>query len=81
MEPAACTEQEAAAMPACFVRETPIGRFVRQDCGRCGALLGRVGVSVACVLYAVRPRCCRELEPGGAACLDARRRAGLEVCA
>lgn len=30
-----------------------------------------------CAIYADRPRCCRDLAPGGPGCLFARRRAGL----
>lgn len=75
--PAACTEQEAAAIPKVLVAETPVGRFVRQEHGRCAALLGYLGTSVACVLYDVRPRCCREFEVGGAACFEARAARGV----
>ena len=79
VEPAACTEQEAAGIPAVMVEAGPLGRFVRQEAGRCSALLGYMGVSVACVIYDSRPRCCRVFERGSAECLEARRRKGLEA--
>ena len=40
--------------------------------GRCVALQGRVGDSVRCTVYAVRPRACRRVEPGDSDCLRAR---------
>ena len=45
---------------------------------RCTALLGGLGRTVHCAIYAVRPQPCRWLEPGSPECLDARRGLGLE---
>jgi len=42
------------------------------DNGRCAALRGRVGDSVRCTIYSVRPRPCRRVEPGDSDCLRAR---------
>lgn len=49
----------------------------RHDGAACVALSGRIGVRVSCTLYTIRPRFCREFEPGSHACHTARRRAGL----
>ncbi|HMQ22924.1 MAG TPA: YkgJ family cysteine cluster protein [Planctomycetota bacterium] len=46
--------------------------------GRCAALLGRLGNKVRCSIYAQRPRGCRRVQPGDAACRRARRERGLE---
>ncbi|MCB9683293.1 MAG: YkgJ family cysteine cluster protein [Alphaproteobacteria bacterium] len=40
--------------------------------GRCVALTGRLGLRVACAIYADRPRACRRVQPGDGACLAAR---------
>ena len=50
---------------------------VRADNGRCTALEGTVGSSVACVIYEERPKHCIDYEPGGDQCLKARARLGL----
>lgn len=44
---------------------------------RCTALVGTVGVSTSCSIYAVRPEVCRACLPGDDACLIARQRFGL----
>lgn len=44
---------------------------------RCVALLGEVGVAVACRIYAARPSPCREFDIEHAACARARKRHGL----
>lgn len=44
---------------------------------RCAALTGQLGKRVACGIYEWRPNPCRELAPGGDACLRARLRHGL----
>ena len=44
---------------------------------RCAALVGDVGVSTSCAVYAVRPQVCRACLPGDDACQTARRRFGL----
>jgi hypothetical protein len=49
---------------------------VRRSGDRCSCLAGELG-AFHCVLYADRPRTCRDFEQGGANCVDARRRVGL----
>lgn len=44
---------------------------------RCVALLGEIGQSVGCSIYAVRPSPCREFDTEHAACNRARQRYGL----
>jgi uncharacterized protein len=44
---------------------------------RCSALVGDVGVSTSCAIYAVRPEVCRACLPGDDACQMARRRFNL----
>jgi Fe-S-cluster containining protein len=46
---------------------------------RCAALTGTIGKTVSCGIYEWRPGPCHELEPGGDACLLARRRHGLKI--
>lgn len=46
--------------------------------GRCTALEGKIGRRVRCVVYSVRPRGCRHLEPGDPECLRARRERGVD---
>jgi hypothetical protein len=62
-----------------IVRETH--RKLLRDGGRCAALAGGEDVHVpyACAIYEDRPRACRDFLPGGANCLEARRRAGLSL--
>jgi Fe-S-cluster containining protein len=50
---------------------------MRCEGDRCSALVGEVGVSTSCSIYAVRPDVCRECLPGDAECLIARRRFNL----
>ena len=40
---------------------------------RCAALLGEVGLSTSCAVYAVRPDVCRDCRPRDDACEMARR--------
>lgn len=47
------------------------------DDGRCVALRGRIGESVRCEIYEVRPRPCRRVEAGSDECRELRREAGL----
>ncbi|HEU4536281.1 MAG TPA: YkgJ family cysteine cluster protein [Polyangiaceae bacterium] len=49
--------------------------------GRCAALRGRLGASVRCAVYALRPRGCRLVEPASLRCLQARRERGLDAAA
>lgn len=66
-----------------FVRAHP-DRVVRQDGrltvardnGRCACLSSGSG-GYACVVYADRPRTCRDFPKGGRSCVEARRRVGL----
>jgi hypothetical protein len=53
-----------------------LGRM-RCDGDRCSALVGRVGASTSCAVYAVRPDVCRACEPGDEACDIARQKFGL----
>ncbi len=46
---------------------------------RCSALMGAVGTSTSCVIYAVRPAVCRACEPGDDACTMARQKFGLSA--
>lgn len=46
--------------------------------GRCTALVGRLGVSCRCKVYAHRPRGCRRVDVGGDECKAARRAIGLD---
>ena len=68
------TEDDAALdqIPLAFVDDDQ-GRM-RCNGDRCSALIGDVGVSTSCAVYAVRPEVCRDCLPGDAACLMARRR-------
>jgi len=50
---------------------------MRCDGNRCAALVGDVGVSTSCAIYAVRPDVCRACLPGGDDCEMARRHFGL----
>lgn len=47
--------------------------------GRCAALQGRLGQRVSCRVYAQRPRDCRRVQPGDAACLRSRRERGIDA--
>src|SRR6516225_11284201 len=51
----------------------------RMQCSgnRCAALVGHVGISTACAIYAVRPDVCRACLPGDDSCQMARRRFNL----
>jgi Fe-S-cluster containining protein len=44
---------------------------------RCVALEGRLGQSVSCAIYALRPKGCRRVEAGSAECLQARAERGM----
>jgi Fe-S-cluster containining protein len=44
---------------------------------RCTALVGDIGISTSCAVYAVRPDVCRACLPGDDACQMARRRFNL----
>jgi Fe-S-cluster containining protein len=59
-------------IPRAFVDDAR-GRM-RCNGNRCSALVGDVGVSTSCAVYAVRPDVCRACLPGDDACQMARRR-------
>jgi hypothetical protein len=44
---------------------------------RCAALIGSVGQSTSCAIYALRPNVCRACAPGDPECREARRHFGL----
>jgi len=48
---------------------------------RCAALVGTVGVSTACAIYAVRPEVCQVCLPADETCQMARRRFNLRLLA
>ncbi len=52
-------------------------RGMRCTGARCTALVGTVGQSTSCAIYALRPDVCRACSPGDAECLQARRHFGL----
>lgn len=53
-------------------------RHLRLDgSGRCLALLGGLGRSVRCAIYAHRPHGCRRVQPGDPECLRVRADRGL----
>ncbi|MFY7855105.1 MAG: YkgJ family cysteine cluster protein [Rubrivivax sp.] len=61
---------------------SPLHRCMRgtsRTPSRCVALEGRVGESVRCGIYAQRSSTCREVQPGDAQCLKARRAHGLQT--
>jgi len=62
-------------LPPEFVNEGQGG--MRCDGNRCTALVGDVGVSTACAVYALRPDVCKACLPGDEACQMARRRFNL----
>jgi Fe-S-cluster containining protein len=62
---------DAAAIPASMQRDDyPL---LKTECGRCVALRGEVGRAAGCTIYENRPQACRNFEPGGMLCLEARR--------
>jgi uncharacterized protein len=69
------SDAELDRIPGTY-KDADLGRM-RCDGDRCSALVGEVGVSTACAIYAVRPDVCRACLPGDDACLMARQRFGL----
>ena len=67
-------EEDAALarIPEGFVRADRGGMKCNGD--RCVALVGEVGVSTSCSIYADRPDVCKACQPGDDACLMARAR-------
>ncbi len=70
-------EDDAALdlIPAHLVNDRLSG--MRCDGDRCCALVGKIGETTSCGIYAVRPEVCRTCEPGDAECTMARRRFGM----
>jgi Fe-S-cluster containining protein len=64
-----------ARIPPAFVDDQQ-GRM-RCNGDRCAALVGEVGVSTSCAIYADRPDVCRACLPGDGACETARRHFNL----
>jgi Fe-S-cluster containining protein len=64
-------------LPREFVASGMAG--MRCDGARCSALLGRVGVSTSCAVYADRPDVCRACDVGDDACRMARAKHGLPL--
>jgi Fe-S-cluster containining protein len=73
------TEDDAALdlIPQKFVNDRLSGMRCEGD--RCSALGGKIGVTTACGIYAIRPEVCRTCMPGDPECATARRRHGLPV--
>ncbi|MQX65258.1 YkgJ family cysteine cluster protein [Sinorhizobium meliloti] len=64
------TEEELERIPADYVAADLDG--MRCESGRCTALEGKLGRSVACKVYDIRPIVCRTCMPGDDECLMAR---------
>lgn len=69
------SEADLARIPPELIDEGQGG--MRCTGARCAALLGTVGRSTACAIYAARPDVCRACVPGDGACREARRHFGL----
>jgi len=69
------TEADLGHIPFKFVDDSR-GRMKCHG-ARCAALVGEVGVSTACAIYAARPLVCRDCVVGDDACLMARKRFNL----
>jgi uncharacterized protein len=68
--PEVCTERVSAH------RVSMVG--TNRPSPRCLALQGAIGRQVACLVYAMRPSPCREVQPGDEKCNKARALHGLE---
>jgi uncharacterized protein len=68
-------DAELRRIPA-FLVDDNHGRM-RCEGNRCTALIGEVGMSTSCSIYALRPQVCRVCLPGDEACQEARRLFGL----
>ena len=64
-------DTELDRIPA-FLVDDDHGRM-RCKGNRCTALIGEVGMSTSCSIYALRPQVCRVCLPGDEACQEARR--------
>ena len=65
------TEGPGELVEKLATRRDPSGRFL------CAELEGKPGGLCGCRIYESRPVPCRALEPGSAACLEARKRVGM----
>jgi Fe-S-cluster containining protein len=63
-----------AQIPASVGRESEPKRFMKMTHGHCVALSTATPNRFLCTVYEDRPVLCRALEPGSAACLEARAR-------
>ncbi|HEY2526873.1 MAG TPA: YkgJ family cysteine cluster protein [Xanthobacteraceae bacterium] len=64
------SEADLDRIPQVYV-DRELGHMRCSD-SRCTALIGEVGVSTSCAVYAVRPDVCRACLPGDDACKVAR---------
>jgi len=69
------SDAEIASIAAKYVRDDQVGLSCNGE--RCQALMGAVGTSTSCAIYAVRPEVCRACAPGDEACRMARAKFGL----
>ena len=69
------SDAHIARIPREFIDEGARGMRCTGD--RCAALIGAVGESTSCAIYALRPDVCRACAPGDPECLLARRHFGL----
>ncbi len=69
------SDADLARIPAKLIAKDQSG--MRCDGDRCSALAGKIGVSTACTIYAIRPDVCRACQPGDEACRIAREWHGL----
>ncbi len=69
------TDAEIGRIAGKYIRDDLVG--LRCDGNRCSALMGAVGTSTSCAIYAVRPDVCRACAPGDEACRMARAKFGL----
>jgi uncharacterized protein len=69
------TDAEIALIPEALVDAR--GARMRCEDNRCSALQGKIGETVACTIYAIRPIVCRDCEIGDDACQMARARHGM----
>lgn len=78
---ACCMGQLVLLMPAdkvpLMMRDDRGVAQMREVCGRCVALRGRLGIDTTCSIYEDRPEICRVLKPGCWACIDIRNQWGL----
>ena len=69
------SDAHRARIPRDLLNES--GGGMRCNGARCAALIGVVGETTSCAIYALRPDVCRACSPGDPECLEARRHFGL----